>query len=90
MTLHKASVLPKSRALFNLYKDIDIYLKTKLRKIVHNVKPNDEKNLNYEACVARKYDLISALNCVKEVFSFKLEGREFLSLAPAEANLFLK
>ena len=26
-----------------LLKDIDIYLKTKLRKIVHNVKPNDKK-----------------------------------------------
>ena len=45
ITLHKASVLPKSRALFNLHKDIDIYLKTKLRKIVHNVKPNDKMRL---------------------------------------------
>ena len=48
------------------------------------------KNLNYEACVDSKYDLILALNCFKEVSSFKLEGREFQSLAPAEAKLFLK
>ena len=43
------------------------------------------KNLNYEACVDSKYDLILALNCFKEVSFFKLEGREFQSLAPAEA-----
>ena len=48
------------------------------------------KNLNYEACVDGKYDLILALNCVKEVSFFNLEGREFQSLARAEAKLFLK
>ena len=30
------------------------------------------KNLNYEACVDSKYDLILALNCFKEVSSFKV------------------
>ena len=29
-------------------------------------------------------------HCFKEVSSFKLDGREFQSLAPAEAKLFLK
>ena len=48
------------------------------------------KSLNYEACVDSKYDLILTINCFKEVSSFKLEGREFQSLAPAEAKLFLK
>ena len=48
------------------------------------------KNLNYEACVDSKYDLILALNCFKEVSSFKLVGKEFQSLAPAVAKLFLK
>ena len=48
------------------------------------------KSLNYEACVDSKYDLILAINCFKEVSFFKLEGREFQSLAPAEAKLFLK
>ena len=48
------------------------------------------KSLNYEAFVDINYDLILALNCFKGVSSFKLEGREFQSLAPAEAKLFLK
>ena len=48
------------------------------------------KNKNYEVCVDSKYDLVLALNCLKEVSSFKLEGIEFQSLAPAEAKLFLK
>ena len=48
------------------------------------------KNLNYEACVDSKYDLILALNCFKEVSSFKLVVRECHSLAPAVAKLFLK
>ena len=48
------------------------------------------KNLNYEACVDSKYDLILALNCFKEVSSFNLEGREFQSLAPAEAKIIPK
>ena len=48
------------------------------------------KNKNYEVCVDSKYDLVLVLNCLKEVSSFKLEGIEFQSLAPAEAKLFLK
>ena len=42
---------------------------------------------HYDACVDRINDLAFVLNCLKEGYSFKLEGREFQSLSPAGAKL---
>ena len=44
----------------------------------------------FDAFVDKINDLALGLNCLKEGSSFKLEGREFQSLSPTGAKLFLK